>query len=317
MPVFPALVIVTVLASPAHAERPHAALTLEYAPGALAASCPKEKLLHDEIGRRIGYDPFASGSPARLTVTIERSKQAYRVIGKIRDGDRDTFTDTFVDANCTSAVTMMARALAADLTTIPEPEPVPVVEPVPAPDSLPATSPPPVVALPAPLPERAHLRAAAGVAVAFNLSPAVLTGPVVSAGVRYSFVSVALEGRALFGPTVDTGGVGVTSSYYAGSLGACGHYAALFGCGRVELGSLRFALPEGVKHAPLDFVVAGAGLRIGAEWFFVEHVALNGYADLRVDLTRPIELRSAVDYRVAWASSQPSLGMGLGLVISY
>ena len=153
--------------------------------------------------------------------------------------------------------------------------------------------------------------------MAFNLSPAVLTGPVVSAGMRYSFVSVALEGRALFGPTVAAGGAFVTSSYYAGSLGACGHYAALFGCGRVELGSLRFEPPDGVKDAALDFVVAGAGLRIGAEWFFVEHVALSGYADLRVDMTRPIELRSATDHRVVWASSQPSLGMGLGLVVSY
>ena len=317
MPVLPTLVFVTVLASPAPAQRAHAALTLEYAPGPLAAHCPKEKLLHDEVGRRIGYDPFKAYAPARLTVTIERSKQAYRVIGKIRDADRETFSDAFVDADCTAAVTMMARALAADLTTLPAVEPGPEPEPVPVPDPPPGTEPPPVAALAAPVPENAHLRAAAGVAVAFNLSPAVLTGPVVSAGMRYSFVSVALEGRAFFGPTVDAGGVGVTSSYYAGSLGACGHYAALFGCGRVELGSLRFALPEGVKHAPLDFLVAGAGLRIGAEWFFVEHVALSGYADLRVDLTRPIELRSAVDYRVAWASSQPSLGMGVGLVVSY
>jgi hypothetical protein len=315
--VLPALLLVHVLASPARAERAHAALTLAYAPGPLAARCPREKVLHDEIGRRIGYDPFRSDSPARLTVTIEGSKQAYRVTGKIRDADRETFSDTFVDADCTAAVTMMARALAAELTTIPASEPEPLPVPVPVPDPPPATEPPPVAALPAPIPARAHLRAAAGAAVAFNLSPAVLTGPVVSAGLRYSFVSVALEGRALFGPTVDAGGVGVTSSYYAGSLGACGHYAALFGCGRVELGSLRFALPDGVRHAALDFIVAGAGLRIGAEWFFVEHVALSGYADLRIDFTRPIELRSAVDDRVAWASSQPSLGMGLGLVVSY
>ena len=84
MPVLPALIFVHVLASPVHAERAHAALTLDYAPGPLAPRCPKEKLLHDELGRRIGYDPFASAAPARLTVTIERSKQADRVTGKIR-----------------------------------------------------------------------------------------------------------------------------------------------------------------------------------------------------------------------------------------
>lgn len=307
----PFALLVLLLASPARAERAHAALTLEYAPGPLAARCPKEKLLHDEIGRRIGYDPFEAGSPVRLTVTIARSKEAYRVTGKIRDAGKETFAEEVVDPDCAAAVTMMVRALAAELTTVPTPAPAPV------PKSPPAVLPPAPAAPPAPLPERARLRAAAGAAVAFNLSPAVLTGPAMSAGVRYSFISVALEGRALFGPTVDAGGVGVVSSYYAGSIGACGHYAALFGCGRVELGALRFQPPDGVKRAALDYFVAGAGLRIGAEWFFAEHVALNGYADLRIEMTSPIELRSAVDHRVAWSSSRPSLGLGLGLVVSY
>ncbi|MEP7123316.1 MAG: hypothetical protein ABJE95_20490, partial [Byssovorax sp.] len=137
------------------------------------------------------------------------------------------------------------------------------------------------------------------------------------AGVRYSSVSIALEGRALFGPMVDASGVGIASSYYAGSIGACGHYAALFACGRVELGSLRFEPPDGATGTPLNFLFAGLGLQIGAEWSFAEHLALNGYAEMRIATRAPIALQFPVSHRVAWSSSPASPGLGLGLVVSY
>lgn len=243
----PVVLLVLLLAAAARAERPHAALTLDSAPGPSAPRCPREKLLHDEIGRRIGYDPFEAGSPSRLTVTIERSKDAYRVTGKVRDAGKETFVEEVVDPDCAAAVTMLVRALAAELTTVPAPAPLP------APVAPPAAGPPAPPVLPEPVKERVRLRAAAGAAVAFNLSPAVLSGPVVSAGVRHSSVSVALEGRALFGPTVDVGGIRVVPSFYSGAIGACGHYAALFGCGRIELGVLRFQPPDGVMSPPHDF----------------------------------------------------------------
>jgi hypothetical protein len=307
----PAALIVLLIAGPARAERPHAALTLEYAPGPHAPRCPKEKLLHDEIGRRIGYDPFEPGSPARLTVTIERSKEAYRVTGKIRDAGKETFAEEVVGPDCAAAVTMVVRALAAELTTVPTPPPEP------APIAPPVATPPAPPVLPAPVRERARLRVAAGAAVAFNLSPAVLSGPVVAAGVRYSFISVALEGRMLFGPTAAVGGIRVLPSFYSGAVSGCGYYRALFGCGRVEIGRLRFQPPDGVMSPPHDFFFAGAGLQLGAEWFFAEHVAVNGYADVRIATRAPIELRSSTENRVAWSSSQPSPGLGLGLIVSY
>lgn len=297
-------------ASPVRAERPHAALALEYAPGPLAASCPDEKLLHDEIGRRIGYDPFDSASPVRLTVTIARSKKAYRVAGTIRDAGKATFTEAFTDPDCASAVTMMARALAAELTT--------VLAPIPAPLPAPAPLPPPAcAALPASLPKRVRFRVAASTSVNFNLSPAVLTGPVASAGVRYSFLSLALEGRALFAPKVDVSGIHVVPSFYSGAVAACGHHAMLFGCGRFELGTLRFEPPSGVKATPLDVSFAGLGAQVGVEWFLSEYIALNGYADLRVSIRNPTELRASLDHRIAWSSSRPSPGLGFGLVVSY
>lgn len=304
------LVLLLLQASPARAERPHAALALEYAPGPLAASCPGEKLLHEEIGRRIGYDPFDATSPLRLTVTIARSKEAYRVAGTIRDAGKATFVEAFTDTDCVSAVTMMARALAAELTTVHAPIPAPIPAPVPAP-------PPPCPALPASPPNRVRFRVAASTAVNFNLSPAVLTGPVVSAGVRYSSLSLALEGRALFAPMVDVSGIHVVPSFYSGAVAACGHHAMLFGCGRFELGTLRFEAPSGVKATPFNASFAGLGVQAGVEWFFSEHIALNGYADLRVSITNSTELRSARDHRIVWSSSRPSPGLGFGLVVSY
>lgn len=302
------LVLLLLQTSPARAERPHAALALEYAPGPLAARCPEEKLLHEEIGRRIGYDPFDSASPVRLTVTIARSKEAYRVAGTIRDAGKATFTDAFTGPDCASAITMMARALAAELTTVPAPPPAPVPAPLP---------PPACAALPASLPKRVRFRVAASTSVNFNLSPAVLIGPVVSAGVRYSFLSLALEGRALFAPKIDVSGIYVVPSFYSGAVAACGHHAMLFGCARFELGTLRFEPPRGVKAVPLDVSFAGLGAQVGVEWFFSEHIALNGYADLRVSTRNPTELRTSLDHRIAWSSSRPSPGLGFGLVVSY
>lgn len=308
------LLLLLLRESPARAERPHAALALEYAPGPLAARCPEEKLLHDEIGRRIGYDPFDATSPVHLTVTIARSKGGYQVAGTIRDAGKDTFAEKFTSPDCASAVTMMARALAAELTTVP-PEP-PAPTPAPAPPLLPPPARAAVLAL---QPERLQLRlrGAASISVNFNLSSAVLTGPVVSAGVRYSFLSLALEGRALFAPKVDVSGIYVVPSFYSGAVGACGHRAMLFGCGRIELGKLRFAPPDGIKAGPFDVFFAGIGVQVGAEWFFAEHIALNGYADLRFSARNPTELRASKDHRIAWSSSGLSPGLGFGLVVSY
>jgi DNA-directed RNA polymerase specialized sigma24 family protein len=94
-------------------------------------------------------------------------------------------------------------------------------------------------------------------------------------------------------------------------------FARRHAASRIELGALRFEQPSGVKATPFVVPFAGLGVQAGVEWFFSEHIALNGYAELRVSTRNPTELRSSRDHRIAWSSSRPSPGLGLGLVVSY
>src|SRR5690349_20647822 len=50
--------------------RPRIAIRLSYVLGAGTQNCPPEQALHDEVARRMGYDPFTSDAPDRVIVTV-------------------------------------------------------------------------------------------------------------------------------------------------------------------------------------------------------------------------------------------------------
>lgn len=304
-----ALLVAVALARPARADRKHASVALQYLPGASASRCPGPDYLGSEVGRRLGYELFKPDAPSRLTLRIDRQGARYRASAEIRDQDGKVTSledQTFLD--CAEAVSMMATSIAAEFTHPPEPCP-----------TCPPTAPcPPAAPCPhAPAPPRPRLQIGFESSVAFALSPAAaVVGPAWFVGARFESFSFALEGRALFAPSADAGGIAVVPSVVTGALGGCAHYRMLFGCGRFEIGSLRFRSAADLVFQPESPIIAGFGARVGAEWAFLEHLALRGHADL-MTLVVPIRLHASGESRVRWALPAVSPSLGLGLVTSF
>lgn len=311
---------VLLIALPARAERPNDAATLDYHPSrASVALCPAADFLALEVQLRLGYELFQPSAPNHLTVKIDRANGRFRAIGEIRDDDgKVTFTRTYSEIDCTATVFTMAIAVSLKFTRPPEePEPSPPALP-PAPStSAPAPKLPPPLEpksslVPSPV---AGLQLGVGSSVAFNLSPAILVGPTWFIGARFSNISVALEGRALFAPTVQVDGVPIVPSVVTGSLSACLHYRALFGCGRFELGAFHLNSTAGSNPSPTNALIVGLGPRIGANWSFTNRLALRGYVDL-LTVATPIKIRVGNDARPLWASFPLSPSIGAELAIS-
>ena len=213
--------------------RAHLAATLEYklAPG--VKRCPFEATLRDEVSRRIGYDPFATGAEGvrygRVRVVVARSRAGLAATYE-REDPRGVVTWSRVYAvpgddrdACDLVIAALGTFLAIELSSFARRLPPPAVA---KPDPPPRAAPPPRRDPPSRGP---YLRfeAGLGASVGSGVGPGLSGVGSIHVGVAIApshttrtRLLVAAEGRAGV-PRTGAGGVG--TQLFAGSLVTCIH----------------------------------------------------------------------------------------------
>jgi hypothetical protein len=277
-------------------------LRLSYILGPGAKNCPPEQALHDEVARRMGYDPFTPDAAARVVATLNRS-------GRLFSGTLDLFESNgkrkwrksyaFLgdkDEDCAALDMAMAIDIRVEFIhfSIPRvaaapgpppslespPTPSPAEAPVPPPEppvqAPPPPSRPPAQASPPALPQhtrsppsaRPRFEIGVGPLIALGIAPVINVGGVLHAGVRGTWWSLALEGRSDVSAAGDLSKTrpGIfTTALRGGSFVPCFHSGPFMGCGVVTAGWVQ-GEPVGVptaKAATVGYV--GVGARGGAE----------------------------------------------------
>jgi hypothetical protein len=277
----PALVIVS-----AHVE-----LTL--GPG--AEQCPGESMLHDEVARRLGYDPFAPGAKGKPVGQI-RTRIA-------RSAEGLTATTEYVDAagvlqwtrpyevkgtstrDCEVAISGVAVELASELTLFEEEPPAP---------RPPASALPPVAPEPPPPRRSLHprLEIGGGVSAVFGIAPApALSGafhvgvdifPFEGAGPWFSFSG------ELRGDVPSSGAVHATDSLRTSLLAGVGLVCihqdpkvwarvtgSFFVCPVGMAGALNSTVESAGGSVSSHGTYVGVGARAGLEARFASRAALR------------------------------------------
>jgi hypothetical protein len=317
----------------ARAQRaPAPAMELAYTLGDGAGDCPGEELLHRELARRVGYDPFVPGPPgappARVRVVIARGPRGLTATCDHRDAvGAHGWTRTYpVEGDgaraCEAAVEGIAVDLQVELPLFRTPRP-----------SAPSAPPPPSIAAPpAPPPPaapRPRLEIGGGAFVAAGISPAATLGGAVHLGVEVSpfgrarhRLSFAIEGRA---DATATGARGVQTSLLAGAVVACGHedlftaptgvtWAAL-GCLVGAVGRVHGWTPGVESPVSLGATYAGVGPRFGIEARLAARAAVRLQGDV---LPTAHAARLVVDARgEAWRTADVTGNGGLAVVLFF
>jgi hypothetical protein len=232
----PALTISAVVllnASFARAERPRRpSVRLEYERKKGAAMCPDEASLRAHVAAQLGRDPFTPEGSRRVVASVARRGAGFVANMEAFESDGKAWSPgPITDPSCARLVNeILALSIAIELS---EPPPRPP-DPPPAAPPIVATA-PPANALRAPVARLApqgsgamRLRLAFSTGVEIGVGPTPSPMFALNVGVRWSMVSVALEGRTDL-PLTGTGEgrVPVQAHVIAGSLLGCLHASAL------------------------------------------------------------------------------------------
>ena len=314
---------VLLLSPPARAERPNDAATLGYLPSpATATLCPAADFLALEVQIRLGYELFQPSAPNHLTVKVDRANGRFRAIGAMRDdAGKVIFAVTHSELDCTAALVSMAISVSFKFTRLPEPpEPSPPA-PSPPPPSPPAPVrevPPPAIA-PPPALERRRFPAGIGSVFSVGLTPTLIGGVGGFLGVRWPGVSLSLEGRALFAPSVTIEHVTVRDGYHLTVVGVgatgCYHPAWALLCVRVEAGSTSLG-NAGIDRDPVRVSNLGMGFRFGGDRILTPWLALRAYVEAQAQ-SGPNTLRDRQPTPIIWTQPQLSGSVGLGPVFTF
>jgi hypothetical protein len=272
---------------------------LVYLRGPGAEECPGEQAVRAAVSARLGYDPFFAWAHDALFVDVTRTAGAFHVELKLVDADnlqRGARSLTVKGTDCAAVIDAMALTISLtidpdSLTRGPQPPPPedkppePPPPPSPPPPEPPAPTPPPPPPPPAAPPVRAHL--GAGVGLSVGAAPGVAAEGTLLAGVRWQAWSLDVEGRVDLPATGQESGVSVQSWIGAGSLVPCLHLGAVYGCGVASVGQLTAKSVGGATNPQTNGALwAAAGPRLGVELEVSPSVALRGWAEVLVSLTR-------------------------------
>ncbi|MEP7124901.1 MAG: hypothetical protein ABJE95_28490 [Byssovorax sp.] len=305
------------LSVPARAARPHAAVALEYSPGATsAARCPAATVLREEVQIRIGYDLFQPGAQPRLAVKIDRASGRYRVRAELRsEPDRVAFAGTFAEVDCGAAIRSLAIAVAIHFTRAPES----CASPAPLENARSAVPPPPPPRAPAP-PERIHAQMGIASTLAVGSAPVVVGGAAWLLGARWAGFSASLEGRALFAPSASLPGPRSQVGYHilvaAVAVAACVHPSWAFACSRVEWTSVAISNTT-LDIDPNHLSRLGIGFRFGGERTLTRSVALRAFVETSFNPSSSSLRTQTPSAPAIWREPILSASLGVGPVVTF
>jgi hypothetical protein len=319
------------LAAPALAEPPRASLRLEYARGLGGEACPAEGALHDEVARRMGYDPFDPAAAERLTIVVGRQGRGFAaLLNRYAANGAQTWAETFPvrGDDCGVLIAGLAseiRALLAPVGGPPAPtrtggplfggEPFGIAPP-------PASAPRDAGQAP-PVPTRAlRFELAVDAHMTISGAPAVTGGATVRAAARWPWFGIGAEGRFDAAAVTSAEGIKgapgaqVSAQTFAGAVVPCAYYpnpyVQPFGCGVVAAGVISVQgagvnMPARDAHSLFE-----TGPRVGLDIPLHSRVALRASFEALFFVGVPqIHLAGSVVWR-----SPPVTGLGgLGLAV--
>lgn len=318
------------LAGPATARAQTAArpaqVDLTYERSEAAAACPDARAFAAAVAGRLGYEPFQSGAPRRMKVTVDRRERTFdaRVEltepGGARSAER-RFTSRATDCAELAATTELALAIAIDPfhSSLPAPPPT-AAAPPPAPAPLPpAPAPTPATVVvrgtPPVLPGRPVLLGlAAGVVGAIGSAPADALGLEVRGGARRGDFSLALEGRANFTASTAVATGSVSATLLAASLVPCAHWRSFAACALATAGVLRAAGHGLVDARQSEDPWFAVGARLAAELPIHGTLALAAHADAVAPL---VQTELKVGGASLWTTPPVAFAAGVGLAVAF
>lgn len=347
-----ALVAAALLGAPTAAAQSNPTAVLHYTRSDAAESCPDEQRLRDTVAARLGYDPFREAAPMVVRATIARTH--HRLRGRIAVTDAagaDVGTREIESSRQDCAEIASAMALAISIVidplslTRPPPPPTVTAPPPPPPPTPPPAAPPvqcvappsppvppPVIVVaerraPPPAPRETPPRtieAALGAGVTLGHTPDTTAVLAASVGLRWSRVSVALEGSFAFLSHASREGVGdVQATLATGRAVPC--LRQRFGarvdgavCGVLALGALS-GTATGVDVArPGAALHAAAGGRVAVQVALVANVAVRGRAELLGALTpTDLVIRNGGRDVVVWSTATGALTAAIDVVATF
>jgi hypothetical protein len=286
----------------AHADDPppQVALRLTYILGPGAENCPPEQVLHDEVARRMGYDPFTADAPDRIVANLNRSGPLFSgTLELIDSSGKSQWKQSYAfrgkkDEDCAALDVAMAIDISIEFIHFSLPSPAAAPNPSPSSESPPAEAPvpppqpvvqasppppqPPAHPSPAPPPRtlsspilRPRFEFGAGPLVAAGIAPGINAGILVHAGLRWPSLSLGLEGRSDFsvsGELNKTPPAVFKIALLGGSFVTCFHWRFAMGCGVVTAGGVHneaVDIPTAKQTTATDAGYVGIGVRGGAE----------------------------------------------------
>ena len=311
---------------------PEVELSFTRGPG--AQSCPGDRAMHDALLVQIGRDPIVPVASTKVVVRISRRGDVF--LGEMERldpaGRRLWSHAPMRDSDCARLIELMGLSISIEIDPLggPAPPPPPPESPAPASASAtPSATPFVSVSFPVAPPSSARdepadraaradsgdpmpFRAGARAALVLGSMPSPNLGVAVDLGVRFSSVSLSLEGRAVLPAEREVdAGKGVATSLLTLALAPCVHMDVALVCVLAEAGSLR-ASGKRVDHpANADALYLAGGGRLGLEIPVFQHLAARLSADLTGTL-RPATFHLAG--QEVWTAPPVAAALGGGVV---
>jgi hypothetical protein len=260
---------------------------LVYVRGPGAESCPDEDAVRTAVAARLGYDPFHAVASTTIFAEVTHARAGFGAEVKLVDdhGVQRGARKIATTGDCRAVIDAMALTISIVVDPLsltgPRPPPVveepPPVEPEPPPPAPPA--PPPPIAPPPPPPVDRSGRvsgfAGVGTIASLGMAPGLAVGGTAFGGVRWRWISLALEGRIDLPSSAATAeGSRVRSNAIAGSFVPCVHLEVPFACALVTMGALH-ATSDAEQRRSATALYTGLGARLGVA------IPLATWLDLR------------------------------------
>jgi hypothetical protein len=336
----------------AHAEDPppQVALRLTYVLGPGAKNCPPEQALHDEVARRMGYDPFTAEALEHVVATLNREGHLFSGTLELFDSSgKSKWRNSYAfrsnkDEDCATLDVAMAIDLSLDFIHFSLPSPAEAPSPPPLPEApRPAEAPvappePPAPARSAPPIEQAsrskppvspsatrpppsdgmRIEVGGGSFVALGIAPGVALGGALQVGLYFPSIplplSIAVEGHVdgSFPGAVDPPRQArITTLQFGGAAVACWRPPFFQVCGVATASEVYLQRTEPEIPKAGGNPAFRAGARVGTEISLRDPFGLRLHAEILGTL---MPARANVEREPAWSTSPVSGGAGLTIV---
>jgi hypothetical protein len=301
---------------------PHIAVRLAYDNGSRLEGCPDERGLRYALMAQFGYDPTEPSpiadfeAPPILRVTLSRrGAQARAEASLVKASGAVVWSDHYQDrVDCPTLIRNIVLVIRIGIGVDTPPSAAPSPGPTP-----PEPAQAPVVAEPASRPEPTtakgpRIQVGVKTGIAFGIAPAAAVGFGLQLGLRWSSLSLSLEGRGDLPAASDA--LGIRTSLLAATLAPCAHigpYLAM--CGVVTVGEGRSSiLAAGSDSSPVRNAYVGVGGRLSLELPFANRWIARLSGDL-VGAALPTAVH--VNGLERWHTPAVSGGPSLGLVVNF